>query len=58
MALASLGALISMTVVALINWWFDKDFGDEFRRSLGVQDGDKPLGEVRFAELRNQTARK
>jgi putative membrane protein len=54
MALASLGALISMTVVALINWWFDEDFGDEFRKSLGVQDGDKPLGEVKLAELRNR----
>jgi putative membrane protein len=52
MALASLGALITMSVVALINSKFDKDFGDEFRKSLGVRDGDKPLGEVRFAELR------
>ena len=54
MALASLGALISMSVVAFINWRFDKDFGDEFRKSLGVRDGDKPLGEVRLAELRNR----
>ena len=57
MALASLGALISMSVVAFINWRFDKDFGDEFRRSLGVRDGDKPLGEVRLAELRNRGPR-
>jgi putative membrane protein len=58
MALASLGALISMSVVAFINWRFDKNFGDEFRRSLGVREGDKPLGEVRLAELRDRSARK
>jgi putative membrane protein len=50
MALASLGALISMTVIALINWKFDKHFGDEWRRSLAVKD-PSPMGEVRLREL-------
>jgi putative membrane protein len=54
MALASLGAVISMTLVAVINWRFDRNFGDEFRESLRVRDGDRPLGEVRFSEMRNR----
>ena len=50
MALASLGALISMTVVAFINWKFDKRFGEEWRHSLAVK-GAEPLGEVKLREL-------
>jgi putative membrane protein len=50
MALASLGALISMFIVALINWKFDKRFGDEWRQSLDAT-GRPPLGERRLAEL-------
>src|SRR3982750_1058981 len=53
MAIASLGALISMTVVALINWKFDTHFGDEWRHSLAVKDSS-PLGEVKLRELRSQ----
>ena len=52
MALASVGALISMCVVALVNWKFDKHFGDEFRQSLRVKRRE-PLGEVKLAELRD-----
>ena len=54
MALASLGALISMTVVALINWRFDAHFGDEWRHSLAVKGAD-PLGEVKLRELMGQS---
>ena len=50
MALATLGALISMAVVALINWKFDRHFGEELRESLSVK-GKTPLGEVRLREL-------
>ena len=50
MALASLGGLIAMTVVAFINWKFDRHFGDEWRRSLAVK-GHAPLGEVRLREM-------
>jgi putative membrane protein len=53
MALATLGGLIAMCVVALINWRFDRNFGDELRQSLSVADGDRPLGERRLDELRN-----
>jgi putative membrane protein len=52
MAMATLGALISMCIVAFINWKFDKNFGTEFRDSLSVKRA-LPLGEVRLSELRN-----
>ena len=51
MAMATLGGIVSMCVVAFINWKFDKDFGSEFRDSLSVKRIE-PLGEVKLAELR------
>ena len=54
MALATLGGLISMAVVALINWKFDRNFGAEMRESFTVKDG--PLGEARLRELANGRA--
>src|SRR2546429_3111719 len=53
MAMATLGGLVCMSTVACINWAFDKNFGAELRQSLSVQDGDRPLGEVRLAEMRH-----
>jgi putative membrane protein len=50
MALATLGAAITMSVVAAINYAFDKSFGDEWRESLAVK-GREPLGEVRLREM-------
>jgi putative membrane protein len=52
MALATLGGLICMVVVALINWKFDRNFGEEMRESFTVKDG--PLGETRLRELSNR----
>ena len=57
MALAALGAILSMTVVALVNWKFDKNFGAELRDSLTVKDGVGPLGEQRLRDLLTQTER-
>ena len=54
MAMATLGGLISMCTVALVNWKCDRNFGDEFRESLSLADGDRPLGEVRLAEIRGK----
>jgi len=50
MSLASLGALISMCVVASINWKFDKNFGAEIRESLTPAE-IAPLGEQKLKEL-------
>lgn len=44
MALASLGALLAMTVTALINRRFQRDFAREWNDSLRVK-GSRPLGE-------------
>jgi putative membrane protein len=52
MALATLGALICMCIVAFINWKFDKNFGTEMRDSFRVR-GDGPLGERKLRELFN-----
>lgn len=50
MALASLGALITMTVTALVNWRYGRDFARELAESL-QEDGSGPMGEVRLAEM-------
>jgi hypothetical protein len=56
MLLATIGAVISMGVVALINWKYDRHFGEEMRESLKVK-GKAPLGEVRLRELAKQRDR-
>ena len=50
MAMATLGAVISMSVVALINWQFNKNFGAEIRDSLRTK-GEGPLGERKLREM-------
>jgi putative membrane protein len=52
MALASLGALLTMSLTALINSRYQRDFAAEFAESLRVAR-EEPLGEVRLAELRD-----
>jgi putative membrane protein len=58
-ALAGLGALLAMSVIAAINWWYDPGFWAEIKESFRVKN-QKPLGEVRLGELitarRNQQA--
>jgi putative membrane protein len=44
MALASLGALIAMTVTALINWRMQRDFAREWAESIRIKR-KRPLGE-------------
>lgn len=48
-AMASLGALIAMTVIALITWRYKRDFAREFGESLRVKL--RPLGEEAIAQL-------
>jgi putative membrane protein len=45
MALAVLGATITLLAVALINWRYDPEFGRDLRTSLKTGRGDRPLGE-------------
>ena len=44
MALASLGALIAMTLIFFINWRMQRDFANEWAESIRVKR-KKPLGE-------------
>lgn len=53
MALASLGALITMAATAIVNAIYQRDFSREFVESLSVRRPD-PLGEVELARLRVQ----
>jgi len=50
MLLASLGALVSMLVTALINWRLQRDFGREWANSLRVHH-PRPLGEEALARM-------
>lgn len=50
MALASLGGLTGMTVTALVNWRYNRDFAQDMAGSFQEQ-GSAPLGEVRIAEM-------
>ncbi len=52
MALASLGAIIAMTVTALVNLWLQRDFAREWSESLRVKR-KAPLGEVEIARMRH-----
>lgn len=49
MSMATIGAVISMSVVAFINWKFNRRFGEEWRESLAIKG--KPLGEAKLREL-------
>ena len=51
MALASLGALIAMTITAIVNAVYQRDFAREWAESLRVHDG-RPLGEAALQRLR------
>ena len=52
MALASLGALIAMTITALVNAGYQRDFAREWVESLRVRDV-RPLGEVALERMRS-----
>ena len=51
MGLATLGAMLGMLIVAIINWRYQRDFADEFLQSLRVKI-PTPLGEVKLREYR------
>lgn len=51
MALAVIGAALTLMVVALIHWRYDPAFGSDLRASLKIEQGDKPLGEQALREM-------
>lgn len=57
MLLASLGALIAMSITAFVNYKYQRDFAEEWAESLQVKRPE-PLGEVRFRRLRDLMRKK
>lgn len=55
-AMASLGALIAMSVIALVTWRYKRDFAREFGESLRVKL-TSPLGEEAIARLQIEAGR-
>ncbi len=56
MASASLGALIAMTLIALITWHYKRDFAREFAESLRIKNS-QPLGEDEMARIQSSGGR-
>ncbi len=56
MALASLGALIAMTVTAALNAWLQHDFAQEWNESLRIKR-NQPLGEDEIARMLGRTGK-
>jgi putative membrane protein len=50
MALASLGALVAMTVTAMLNVWLQHDFAEEWNESLRIKH-KVPLGEDEIVRM-------
>ena len=50
MALATTGAVISMSIVSFINWKYNRRFGEEWWQSLAVKE-TRPLGEVKLGDM-------
>ena len=57
MGLATLGAVITMSVVAAVNWRYNRRFGEELLESLAVKERE-PLGEVRVQKWREENSPK
>ena len=51
MGLATIGAILGMLIVAIVNWRLQRDFADEFLHSLRIKT-PIPLGEVKLREYR------
>lgn len=51
MLLAGIGAILAMTVVALVHLRYNPMFMQDLRSSLSIRDGDGPLGEVKLREM-------
>lgn len=51
MLAAGVGAVLAMLIVAAIHWKYNEEFGAEFKKSLKIEKGDLPLGEVKLREM-------
>lgn len=51
MLLATLGAIVTMIIIAVINMYLDPSFWKDFKESFKINKDDAPLGEVKLKEL-------
>ena len=51
MLAATVGAIIAMIMVMIVNMRYNKNFGAEMKASLKIDYTDKPLGEVKLREM-------
>lgn len=51
------GAVVALSLVALVNWRYDPHFWAEMKDSLRIPKGDKPEGEIRLRKLIDQYRR-
>ncbi len=58
MLMALIGAFIAMTIVALINMKYNRNFWKEIWESFRISKNDKPLGEVKLQELISDSIKK
>lgn len=58
MLLAGLGAILTMSVVAIVNMRLDPKFGSEMRASFRIRKDDEPLGEVALQEMIEKDAKR
>ena len=54
MLMASLGAILAMLIIALINWRYNPDFARELKESFSVGPDDAPLGESLLEQWRRR----
>ncbi len=52
MGLATLGAVLTMSVVACVNYKLDRHFAEDMRESIRVNRRE-PLGEIRLREMQD-----
>ncbi|MBX4196344.1 DUF2238 domain-containing protein [Candidatus Pacearchaeota archaeon] len=59
---AGVGAFIAMTIILIINWKYNPEFGKELKESFKIGKNDAPLGEVKLRQLvkssRNKVVKK
>ena len=48
---AMTGTLVTLSIVALINWRYDPGFAQEIKQSLKIPQDDEPMGEVKLRRL-------
>jgi len=57
MLAAGIGAMVAMFIVLLVRWALDRHFLRDARQSVNIRKDDRPLGEVEFRRLWEQSSK-